>query len=158
MADQKVQRTTVSLAVIMFELTDSLTYVVPIMLSVLVAKTVADALEPKGIYDLVIEYDKPSSSSFASTNHTILDSRNCLTWTTNKSTTGVPNKFSTWYIPISQPSKLTRSDYSIARPTAKLKLLALTGKILFGTFEISFSLSFQKEWLTDSQLSMVRGS
>ena len=49
------QRTTVSLAVIMFELTDTLTYAVPIMLSVLVAKTVADALEPKGIYDLVIE-------------------------------------------------------------------------------------------------------
>ncbi|KAI0929941.1 hypothetical protein AcV5_006776 [Taiwanofungus camphoratus] len=50
-----VTRTTVSLAVIMFELTDTLTYVVPVMLSVLVAKTVADALEPKGIYDLVIE-------------------------------------------------------------------------------------------------------
>jgi hypothetical protein len=39
----------------MFELTDTLTYVVPVMLSVLVAKTVADALEAKGIYDLVIE-------------------------------------------------------------------------------------------------------
>ncbi|KAF9227313.1 hypothetical protein BS17DRAFT_800360 [Gyrodon lividus] len=50
-----VTRTTVSLAVIMFELTDTLTYVVPVMLSVLVAKAVADALEPKGIYDLVIE-------------------------------------------------------------------------------------------------------
>jgi hypothetical protein len=50
-----VTRTTVSLVVIMFELTDSLTYVVPLMLAVLVAKTVADALEPKGIYDLVIE-------------------------------------------------------------------------------------------------------
>jgi len=50
-----VTRTTVSLAVIMFELTDTLTYVVPVMLSVLVAKTVADTLEPKGIYDLVIE-------------------------------------------------------------------------------------------------------
>lgn len=49
------QRTTVSLAVIMFELTDTLTYAVPVMLSVLVAKTMADALEPKGIYDLVIE-------------------------------------------------------------------------------------------------------
>ena len=49
------KRTTVSLAVIMFELTDTLTYAVPVMLSVLVAKTVADALEPKGIYDLVIE-------------------------------------------------------------------------------------------------------
>ncbi|KAG1752982.1 chloride channel [Suillus lakei] len=50
-----VTRTTVSLAVIVFELTDTLTYAVPVMLSVLVAKTVADALEPKGIYDLVIE-------------------------------------------------------------------------------------------------------
>ncbi|EKM54646.1 uncharacterized protein PHACADRAFT_258637 [Phanerochaete carnosa HHB-10118-sp] len=50
-----VTRTTVSLAVIMFELTDTLTYVVPVMLAVLVAKSVADALEPKGIYDLVIE-------------------------------------------------------------------------------------------------------
>jgi len=39
----------------MFELTDTLTYAVPVMLSVLVAKTVADAFEPKGIYDLVIE-------------------------------------------------------------------------------------------------------
>lgn len=50
-----VTRTTVSLAVIMFELTATLTYAVPVMLSVLVAKTVADALEPKGIYDLVID-------------------------------------------------------------------------------------------------------
>lgn len=40
----------------MFELTDTLTYTVPVMLSILTAKTVADYLEPKGIYDLVIEY------------------------------------------------------------------------------------------------------
>ncbi|KAF8633290.1 hypothetical protein AX17_004465 [Amanita inopinata Kibby_2008] len=53
-----VTRTTVSLAVIMFELTDTLTYAVPVMLSVLVAKTVADALEPKGIYDLVIDLNQ----------------------------------------------------------------------------------------------------
>jgi hypothetical protein len=39
----------------MFELTRTMSYVIPVMLSVLVAKTVADALEPKGIYDLVIE-------------------------------------------------------------------------------------------------------
>jgi chloride channel 3/4/5 len=50
-----VTRTTVSLAVIMFELTDTLTYAVPVMLAVLVAKTIADALEPKGIYELAIE-------------------------------------------------------------------------------------------------------
>ena len=40
----------------MFELTDTLTYTVPVILAVLVAKTIADALESKGIYDLVIEY------------------------------------------------------------------------------------------------------
>jgi chloride channel 3/4/5 len=39
----------------MLELTGSLNYVVPVMLAVLVAKTVADGLEMKGIYDLVIE-------------------------------------------------------------------------------------------------------
>lgn len=53
--DYVQQRPTVSLAVIMFELTDTLTYAVPVMLAVLVANTVADALEPKGIYDLGIE-------------------------------------------------------------------------------------------------------
>ncbi|KAJ3575087.1 hypothetical protein NP233_g1329 [Leucocoprinus birnbaumii] len=53
-----VTRTTVSLAVIMFELTDTLTYAVPVMLAVLVAKTVADALEPKGIYELVIDLNQ----------------------------------------------------------------------------------------------------
>ncbi|KAK4050514.1 hypothetical protein OIO90_005097 [Microbotryomycetes sp. JL221] len=50
-----VTRTTVSLAVIMFELTGSLTYSVPVMLGVLTAKTVADAVEPRSIYDLVLE-------------------------------------------------------------------------------------------------------
>lgn len=50
-----VTRTTVSLAVIVIELTGTLNYVVPVMLSVLVAKTVADGLEKRGIYDLVIE-------------------------------------------------------------------------------------------------------
>ncbi|WVR07458.1 hypothetical protein IAU60_004499 [Kwoniella sp. DSM 27419] len=53
-----VTRTTVSLAVIMFELTSTLNYVVPVMLGVLVAKTVADALEKKGIYDLVIDLNQ----------------------------------------------------------------------------------------------------
>ncbi|ADV22608.1 voltage-gated chloride channel, putative [Cryptococcus gattii WM276] len=53
-----VTRTTVSLAVIMFELTSTLNYVVPVMLSVLIAKTVADGLERKGIYDLVIDLNQ----------------------------------------------------------------------------------------------------
>jgi chloride channel 3/4/5 len=50
-----VTRTTVSLVVIMLELTGTLNYVVPIMMAVLLAKTVADGLEKRGIYDLVIE-------------------------------------------------------------------------------------------------------
>ncbi|KAF5393443.1 hypothetical protein D9757_000639 [Collybiopsis confluens] len=50
-----VTRTTVSLAVIMFELTDTLSYTIPIMIAVLCAKTTADALEGKGIYELVID-------------------------------------------------------------------------------------------------------
>jgi chloride channel 3/4/5 len=59
-----VTRTTVSLAVIMFELTDTLTYAGPIMLAVLLAKTVADTLEPKGIYELVIECVPPFTHNF----------------------------------------------------------------------------------------------
>lgn len=51
-------RTTVSLVVIVTELTASVTYAVPVMLGVMVAKTVADALEPKGIYDLVIHLNE----------------------------------------------------------------------------------------------------
>ncbi|CAO1628618.1 unnamed protein product [Parajaminaea phylloscopi] len=51
-----VTRTSVSLAVIMFELTGTLTYSIPIMVSILVARTLADALEHKGIYDLVMEF------------------------------------------------------------------------------------------------------
>ncbi|GAA5864466.1 hypothetical protein JCM3774_005137 [Rhodotorula dairenensis] len=50
-----VTRTTVSLAVICFELTGTLTWSLPTMLAVLLAKTVADAIEPRSIYDLVIE-------------------------------------------------------------------------------------------------------
>ncbi|GAA5899900.1 hypothetical protein JCM6882_006997 [Rhodosporidiobolus microsporus] len=50
-----VTRTTVSLAVIVFELTGTLTYSVPTMLAVVLAKTVADSIEPRSIYDLVIE-------------------------------------------------------------------------------------------------------
>lgn len=53
-----VTRMTVSLAVIMFELTGSLSYVMPFMLSILVSKWVADALEPQGIYDLLIDLNE----------------------------------------------------------------------------------------------------
>ena len=47
-----VSRQTISLCVIMFELTGELEYVVPHMLAILVAKWVADALEHEGVYDL----------------------------------------------------------------------------------------------------------
>lgn len=47
-----VSRMTISLAVIMFELTGQLSYVVPHMLAILVAKWVADAISEEGVYDL----------------------------------------------------------------------------------------------------------
>ncbi|KKY28640.1 putative chloride channel [Phaeomoniella chlamydospora] len=47
-----VSRQTISLCVIMFELTGELEYVVPHMIAILVAKWVADALEREGVYDL----------------------------------------------------------------------------------------------------------
>ncbi|KAG8533476.1 uncharacterized protein KY384_002259 [Bacidia gigantensis] len=47
-----VSRMTISLCVIMFELTGELEYIVPHMIAILVAKWVADALEPEGVYDL----------------------------------------------------------------------------------------------------------
>ncbi|CDH57436.1 clc channel [Lichtheimia corymbifera JMRC:FSU:9682] len=50
-----VTRTTVSLVIIMFELTFSLVYAVPIMISVMMAKWVADAMFVEGIYDLLID-------------------------------------------------------------------------------------------------------
>jgi len=50
-----VTRMTVSLVVIMFELTGSLTYALPIMLSIMVSKWVGDALVAPSIYDNLIE-------------------------------------------------------------------------------------------------------
>ncbi|KAF2791772.1 chloride channel-like protein 3 [Melanomma pulvis-pyrius CBS 109.77] len=47
-----VCRMTISLAVIMFELTGQLEYVVPHMIAILVAKWVADAISEEGVYDL----------------------------------------------------------------------------------------------------------
>lgn len=47
-----VSRMTISLAVIMFELTGNIEYIVPCSLSILVAKFLADALEKEGVYDL----------------------------------------------------------------------------------------------------------
>ncbi|EPS41765.1 hypothetical protein H072_4278 [Dactylellina haptotyla CBS 200.50] len=47
-----VTRMTLSLCVIMFELTGELEYVVPHMCAILVAKWTADLIEPEGIYDL----------------------------------------------------------------------------------------------------------
>jgi chloride channel 3/4/5 len=45
-----VTRLSVTLAVILFELTGSLDYVLPFSLSILVAKWTADAIEPNSIY------------------------------------------------------------------------------------------------------------
>ncbi|ORY69677.1 chloride channel [Pseudomassariella vexata] len=50
-----VTRLSVTLAVILFELTGSLDYVLPFSLGVLVAKWTADAIEPLSIYDLLTQ-------------------------------------------------------------------------------------------------------
>jgi len=47
-----VSRMTISLAVIMFELTGQLSYVVPHMLAILIAKWTADAISSESVYDL----------------------------------------------------------------------------------------------------------
>jgi chloride channel 3/4/5 len=47
-----VSRMTVSLTVIMFELTGEVDYIPPFMIAILVAKWVADALSNEGVYDL----------------------------------------------------------------------------------------------------------
>ena len=47
-----VSRMTISLAVIMFELTGELEFIVPNMIGIMVAKWIADALEREGVYDL----------------------------------------------------------------------------------------------------------
>ncbi|GBN73228.1 H(+)/Cl(-) exchange transporter 5 [Araneus ventricosus] len=50
-----VTRMTVSLVVIMFELTGRVDYIVPLMASVVASKWVADAIEREGIYDAHIQ-------------------------------------------------------------------------------------------------------
>ena len=50
-----VTRLSVTLAVILFEITGSLDYVLPFSLAILVAKWTADAIEPLSIYDLLTE-------------------------------------------------------------------------------------------------------
>ncbi|KXJ97701.1 chloride channel [Microdochium bolleyi] len=50
-----VTRLSVTLAVILFELTGSLDYVLPFSLAILVAKWTADALEPLSVYDLLTQ-------------------------------------------------------------------------------------------------------
>ena len=51
-------RLTASIVVIMFELTGALTYVLPIMVAVMLAKWVADAISEKGIYEAWIQFNE----------------------------------------------------------------------------------------------------
>src|SRR4029434_5381519 len=52
-----VTRMTVSIVVIMFELTGALTYVLPIMIAVMISKWVGDAISPRGIYESWIHFN-----------------------------------------------------------------------------------------------------
>jgi chloride channel 3/4/5 len=51
-----VTRMTVSIVVIMFELTGALTYVLPIMIAVMISKWVGDAMGKRGIYESWIRF------------------------------------------------------------------------------------------------------
>src|SRR5438045_3716283 len=53
-----VTRMTVSIVVIMFELTGALTYVLPIMVAVMVSKWVGDAFGKRGIYESWIHFNE----------------------------------------------------------------------------------------------------
>ncbi|KAG9253936.1 chloride channel [Emericellopsis atlantica] len=53
-----VTRMTVSIVVIMFELTGALTYVLPIMIAVMVSKWVGDAFSRRGIYESWIHFNE----------------------------------------------------------------------------------------------------
>ena len=53
-----VSRMTVSIVVIMFELTGAVTYVLPIMVSVMIAKWVGDAFSRRGIYESWIHFNE----------------------------------------------------------------------------------------------------
>jgi chloride channel 3/4/5 len=50
-----VTRMTVSLAVIMFELTGALTYVIPVMIAIMIAKWTADAVHHASFFEVMIE-------------------------------------------------------------------------------------------------------
>lgn len=50
-------RMTVSIVVIMFELTGALTYVLPIMIAVMISKWIGDAISPRGIYESWINFN-----------------------------------------------------------------------------------------------------
>ncbi|KAK5169297.1 hypothetical protein LTR04_005735 [Oleoguttula sp. CCFEE 6159] len=52
-----VTRMTVSIVVIMFELTGALTYVLPIMIAVMISKWVGDAITKRGIYESWIHFN-----------------------------------------------------------------------------------------------------
>ncbi|KAI9894713.1 MAG: hypothetical protein M1814_002069 [Vezdaea aestivalis] len=53
-----VTRLTVSIVVIMFELTGALTYVLPIMIAVMISKWVGDAMGKRGIYESWIHFNE----------------------------------------------------------------------------------------------------
>lgn len=53
-----VTRMTVSIVVIMFELTGALTYVLPIMIAVMISKWIGDAFSRRGIYESWIQFNE----------------------------------------------------------------------------------------------------
>jgi chloride channel 3/4/5 len=74
-----VTRMTVSLTVIMFELTGALTYILPIMITVMVSKTVGDQISRGGIYDKIIKLKNYPFLSEECGNHNMTTAGNMMT-------------------------------------------------------------------------------
>lgn len=96
-----VTRMTVSIVVIMFELTGALTYVLPIMLAVMLAKWVGDAIHRRGIYEAWIHANE----------YPFLDN-------TDDNLLTIPD------VPVAQI--MTRTDDLVLLPATGLTLAALT--------------------------------
>lgn len=161
-----VTRMTVSIVVIMFELTGALTYVLPIMIAVMLSKWIGDAFSKKGIYESWIQFnaypfidnrddsalpDVPVSNIMTrmhdmtcldgSKNHTVSSLETLLKSTTFR---GFPVLSS---ISHNDPEEFETYERTQVPPNILLGYISRT--------ELSFALSSSKEWPPDTPCYFV---